>query len=1028
MMMELDGRMAVSPENMFNRTAAPVMLFNAAGKIIWVNDALERLCGYPCADLYAASRCPFLSSEDEERLKTMVLQTLSGTPQESLDIPLTCSDYTIRYIRWNTILIHDEDDTRHNAVAVFGIETGGRGQDRSELGDIEDRYRIIFENSGIGLMYTDEKMKIVLVNKEFEKATGYLKSEVEGRMNWQVLIPFREDLERMKTYHTLRRIDPTSAPEAYNTRILKRDGQMRDMLLRVIMIPGTRNSLVAFIDITEIRLAEEAVRKSEENYRALVDNMQNVLYRSDVKGDLTFVSPSGAIVLGYDSIDEMIGKNIAKDLYFNPGEREILINELKAYGKVTNYEVTLKRKDGSPVFIETNSHFYYDNDGNVLGIEGIFTDITKRKHAEMTLKESEERLRGITNNIPGSIFQFYAKDCGEFGMNYVSERLTEMLDLPTDLKDLFPAMLSHIHEEDRERFIASIRKAVETFSSWIFEGRFILPSGEIFWFHGQASPRHHEGGLVFDGILLNITERKHAEEMSRQSEEKFTKIFMTTPDCIAITRMSDGLILDVNMGFEEITGWKTDEAIGHTSSEIRFWVNSADRQYMVNELKSGRDILHREFQFRRKDGFVRTGIHSARPINIAGEECLIFVLQDTTDWKLLAEDRRRLEHQLSQSQKLDAIGQLASGVAHDFNNILMGILGNTSLMLMECNAEHPYYQRLNRIEEHVKRGSNLTRQLLGFAREGKYEVKTLSANDLIRKSAQFFLESRKEIDAELQLQDDIYPVEADGGQIEQVLLNIYINAGHAMPKGGHLRIQTVNVTLKETDAESFDIKPGDYVKISISDTGTGMSNEILKKIFEPFFTTKSKDGGTGLGLASAYGIIRNHGGAINASSVLGKGSIFEIYLPSSVKKNIQKEDKEPERKLLYGSGGILLVDDEPMILELASDLLKMLGYTVYQASNGQDAASTYRERQDGINLVILDMILPGMTGTQVLKMLKDINPDVKVILSSGYGFQGEVQRAMEMGCTAFIQKPYNFADMSSLVHQVLSPSTQTGPE
>jgi signal transduction histidine kinase/CheY-like chemotaxis protein len=396
--------------------------------------------------------------------------------------------------------------------------------------------------------------------------------------------------------------------------------------------------------------------------------------------------------------------------------------------------------------------------------------------------------------------------------------------------------------------------------------------------------------------------------------------------------------------------------------------------------------------------------------------------------KKAEDDRLKLEIQLSHSQKMDAIGQLAGGVAHDFNNILAGIQGNASLLMLEFSPDHPHYKRLNRIEEQVKQGANLTKQLLGFAREGKYELRILSINDIIRKSARFFIETRKEIEASFQLQEDIYPVEADTGQMEQVLLNIFINAGHAMPGGGHLHIQTSGVVLQGKEAKGFEIKPGNYVKISITDTGTGMDEKPLRRIFEPFFTTKSEEGGSGLGLASAYGIIRNHGGAINAYSEHGRGSTFNIYLPAS-EKNIAYEKYKPHEENLYtGTGSILLVDDEPSIVDITGQLLVKLGYTVYRAENAQEAISIYREKKDSIDLVILDMILRGISGTQVLKTLKEINPDIRVILSSGYDLQGEVQKVMEMGCLAFIQKPYNFSDLSNIIDKALKAPDRTNTD
>jgi len=1147
---------------MLNTTSASVVILNASEEITWINNAFKGCFGYCLADLKGNSLQPFLPVEYEEKFKTMIHHAFLGNSIEAFDIPMTCSDNTIKAIRWNTMLIHD-DDPKQETVAVFGVEKDRADRIKSDLEIVEERYRLLFENTGISMMFIGEDTTIVLINKEFEKLTGYTKDQVEGKMQWTELIAHEEDIDRMKNFHRLRRIDPTLAPSVYDTIIKTSGGDMRNNMFRVTMIPGTTYSLVSMVDMTERILAESALRESEEKYRSLVDNMQNTLYRCDCKGNLTYMSPSGARVLGYDSVKELIGENIAKCFYYNPGERALLLNELKTSGKVADYEVILKHKDGSPLIASTNSQFFYDKEGNILGVEGIFSDITKRKQAEdsvrssrkflndilqaasefsiiattpdgiitsfnrgvelmlgysademigkqsvltihnkaevsergreltsklgypvegfrvfvtkselggtetrewtyvrkdgtsllvslvatpvysdddkiigylgianditkkrqmeKTLQENEERLRGITNNIPGAIFQLYAKDNCEYGISYVSERLTEIFGLPADLDTLFPAFISRLYKEDRERFMISVQKAMESCNSWNFEGRFVNPSGEITWFHGLATPIRHEDRIVFNGILLNITERKKAEEMLRQSEDKFSKIFMTTPDCVAITRMIDGLFIDVNLGFEEISGWKRSEAIGRTSCEIKLWVDPSERDLLVEDLKDGRDVIQREFQFRLKDGSLRIGIYSAKSIRIAEELCIIFVMQDITDIRRIEEERHNMEQYLYHSQKMDAIGQLAGGLAHDFNNILMGIQSNASLLLMEHNPDDPCCQRLSRIEDHVKRGANLTRQLLGFARGAKYDLKTLYINNVLRKSAEFYIETRKDIDADFQLQTDVYQVEGDSGQIEQVLLNIYINAGHAMPEGGHLHIQTVNLTLQEKDTKALNITPGNYVKISISDTGIGMDAETLRRIFEPFFTTKSKQGGTGLGLASAYGIIRNHGGAINAHSEPGHGSTFNIYLPSSVKK-AEREERIPGKRIVYGSGGILLVDDESMILDTTTELLKRLGYTVYKAGSGQEAIFTYRENQNRIDLVILDIILPGMSGLYVLRMLRDINTDVKVILSSGYSLQDEVQDHMEMEYQGFIQKPYDSAGLSNIVRHALYPS------
>lgn len=1079
-------------------STAPVMTLDEAGEVTGINEAFERLLGYAQADLVGRSRLPFLSRGHEETLRALVRQAFRGDIPEPLDLPAACSDGAVKDIRWSVALVRDEGEPARSAVAVFGSETGTRRRKRAgaALGEIEDRYRVIFENSGVGLMFTDEKTTIVLVNREFEKATGYSKEEAEGRMSWAALVAREDDLERMKSYNRLRRIDPEFAPAAYTAKIRTRGGEIRDMLLRVTMIPGTKNSLVSFVDMTERRLAEEAIREREEKYRTIVDNMQDVLYRTDLDGNLTFVSPSAAAVFGYSSPEEMIGVNVSREFYSDSGGREPLLERLMREGKVTNYEETLKRRDGTPVEVQINSHLYYDRDGNVSGVEGILRDVTERKRSEKLLRENEERLRGITRNIPGTIFQFYVRDTGEYAMSYVSERLTELLGIEAEMDALFPTFLSRIHKEDKERLLASIRKAVESAVPWKFEGRLDLPSGREMWFEGFATPRQHGDRLVYDGILLDITARKRAEEalekrmvaltrpLDDAQEIAFEELFnigdiqrlqddfaratgvasiithtdgtpITVPSCFC--RLCIGIIRKTEKG--RANCYKSDAALGRLSREgptvqqcmsgglwdagagisvggrhIANWLigqvrDETQTEERMREYAREIGVDEEEFlrAFREVPAMSRERFDQvARALFTLANQLSTLAYQNVqqarfiTERRKAEEERRKLEERLFLSEKLKAIGQLAGGVAHDFNNLLMGILGNASLVQMEFDPGHPSYRRLSQIEEHVKRGANLTRQLLGFARGGKYEVKTLSPNDLVRRSAQLFLETRKGIEAAFLLRDDVRPVEADAGQIEQVLLNIYINAGHAMPGGGSLEIRTSNVTLSESDARAFETKPGEYVKISITDTGTGMDRETLSRIFDPFFTTKSEQGGTGLGLASAYGIVRNHGGAINAHSEPGHGSTFNIYLPAADRALEKEIAAKPGNELLRGSGGILLVDDEPMILDSAAGLLESLGYSVYRASSGQEAAATYREKRDGIDLVILDMILPGMGGSEVLRALKEIDPGVRVVLSSGYGLQDDVRSVMEAGCCAFVQKPYKFADLSRIIRQVIS--------
>jgi len=381
------------------------------------------------------------------------------------------------------------------------------------------------------------------------------------------------------------------------------------------------------------------------------------------------------------------------------------------------------------------------------------------------------------------------------------------------------------------------------------------------------------------------------------------------------------------------------------------------------------------------------------------------------------EEEVEMQKRLAESEKFRALGQMATGVAHDFNNLLMGIQGNTSLMLLEIGSSHPHYERLKNIEQSVKSGAELTKQFLGFSRDGKYGVKPTDPNDLIEKSSRMFGRTKKEINIHIKYQKDIWAVEVDQGQIEQALLNLYVNAWQAMPGGGELYIATQNITLDKRFTRPYQVTAGKYVKISVTDTGVGMDEATQQRIFEPFFTTKEMGRGTGLGLASVYATIQNHGGIIKVSSKKGQGTTFTIYLPASEKEVIV--EKGPPEELLKGTGTVLLVDDEDIIIDVGQGILKALGYKVLVARGGKEAIDVYKANKDRIDIVILDMIMPGMGGGETYDRMKEINPDIKVLLSSGYSIDGQATGILERGCDGFIQKPFTMRELSGKIRKVI---------
>jgi two-component system, cell cycle sensor histidine kinase and response regulator CckA len=381
-------------------------------------------------------------------------------------------------------------------------------------------------------------------------------------------------------------------------------------------------------------------------------------------------------------------------------------------------------------------------------------------------------------------------------------------------------------------------------------------------------------------------------------------------------------------------------------------------------------------------------------------------------------DERGHELQILESQKLEALGTLADGIAHEFNNILMGIQGYVSLMRFQKEGKNHHDDKLQNIERLVEKGVNLTKQLLGFAQNGLYEVRSLDINRILDEGSEMFGKTKKDIRIHRHFENDLWMVSADRGQLDQVFMNLYINAGQAMPVGGDIYIETKNVILGDQDTTSFGIDAGRYVEITVSDSGVGMEENTRLRIFDPFFTTKEAGKGTGMGLAFVYGVVKSHGGTIRIFSEKGKGSTFKIYFPATIEKYPFQESVKDDAG--GGAETILVVDDEKINTEIMQEWLDILGYKVLTAQNGQDAVDIYRLRSKEIHLVILDMIMPGMSGGEVFDVMKEINPDVRVILSSGYSIEGRAHEILKRGIKAFIQKPFRIDSLAQKIREVLS--------
>jgi len=700
-------------------------------------------------------------------------------------------------------------------------------------------------------------------------------------------------------------------------------------------------------------------------------------------------------------------------------EQAITYTKTSLTGKSVQGSGQRKRKDGTLIEIRF-SGIPVTVDGEVVGSYGVYEDVTPLKEAEDALKVSEQAFRALLNAAIDAAFlldtSYRILASNEIAATRLGYRSKELFG--KNLLDLFPPDVA-------KRRKAKLDRARETGRPVRF-----LDKRDKRLFDSNVFPVHDTEGKVTRIAIFarDITAQEQAEEALRESEEKYRTILESIEEGYYETNIA-GDFTFFNDSLATIFGYTRDEMWGmnykkNTDKE------SADRLYQVfNKVyTTGKPSKGSEYKISGKDGVTKYVEVSVSLLKDAEGKRVGFrgIIRDVTERKLSEQEKARLESQFQQAQKMEATGTLAGGIAHDFNNLLMAMQGNASLILLDKDSSHPDYERLKNIEEYIRDAANLTKQLLGFARGGKYEVKPTDLNTLLKKSSKMFGRTKKEITIHPKYQEDLWAVEADPGQIEQVLLNLYVNAWQAMPGGGgELFLKTQNTIIDEHYSKPYNVKPGKYVMISITDTGSGMDEATRKRIFDPFFTTKEMGRGTGLGLASVYGIIKSHGGFIDVYSEKGHGTIFKIHLPAREADSIAP-DVEPDKtfEMARGTETILLVDDEDMIIEVGTELLREMGYHVLIARSGREAIEIVSEayRSDPIStapdLVILDMIMPDMSGGETYDRLKKISPGIRVLLSSGYSIDGQATDILERGCNGFIQKPFNIEQLSQKIREM----------
>ncbi len=780
-------------------------------------------------------------------------------------------------------------------------------------------------------------------------------------------------------------------------------------------------------DITDRKIAEEALIKERNTLHVLINTIPYPIYFKDTEGKFIECNDSNIKNLSYASgrkdlkKTDVLGRTdhdfLPRDLAdrFREDEKRIIL------GEKTQINELYTNKERSEYSLNTKIPFA-DSEGKTIGLVCINHNITEQKKAEEELQIQKTYFEELLNNSPeavvlhdneGKILLFNNEFLSLYGFekNEVLGNSIDEIIVPENLYSEGISLTKALSEGKRID-VDTIRKQKN--------GKLI----DVSLLGAPVSSNKKQIGNYC--IYRDITERKKSEKELRESEKRLRTAIIVAPFPIMI-HTDNGKVLQISNIWTELTGYTIEDI-----PTIQAWSENAYQQKhketgtyittLFDEIfESGKIRKEGEFEIHTKDNRIVIWDFSSAPLGKLPDNrrLMLTMAVDVTERKNAENEKKQLEHQLFQSQKLESIGRLAGGIAHDFNNILTGIMGYADLLKMKFpDITSIEGKAADVIYKGSERAAGLTSQLLGFARKGKYNPVVMNINEQIKETIRVSeMIFEKNINVKYDLEEKIHKIEADVNQIGQVLTNLIVNAKDAMPKGGELSFKTEKVYLDEEYVRIYQyLKPGDYVKLNVSDTGTGMPKVVKDSIFEPFYTTKGEGKGTGLGLAMVFGIMKNHGGHINVYSEPDEGTTFTLYFPASEKKILKTVKNE---NIIKGIATILIIDDEEHVRELSKSLLEKMGYIVFSAENGKKGLEIYKEKKKNIDLVLLDIIMPEMSGEETFKRLISYDPDIKVLIISGFSKEEKAMEMLNGGAMGFIQKPFNAADLSLAINKAV---------
>jgi two-component system, cell cycle sensor histidine kinase and response regulator CckA len=913
--------------------------------------------------------------------------------------------------RWYENRIHPSPD----GLAIFFSDVTERKEGEWRLRESEARYRALFETSMDAVYAIGQDGRYTQANEACARMSGYPLEQFLRIGFDSVIAPDR----LAETADLIRR---TLAGESHNfdTALVRPDGTRVEINVSIVPHHGPAGIIGVFgiaRDITERARVEARIRESEERHRLVARATHDVIYDWHLDTGELYWSDALRSVFGYEpaqsrTIGFWESRIHPEDVARVKEQAERVLAGADEFMEV---EYRFRRADGSYASTLDRAFVVRDDRGRPVRMVGSFLDLTERLEAEAALRASEIRFRSL---VEASASVVWIVDAS----GLVWEPVAEWSDFTGQSFEEYrdAGWLDAIHPDDRERTATAWRRAVETQSLYEVEHRLRRHDGEFRHMHARGVPVPNEDGSVREwvGTHTDVTERKRAEDALRESEERYRRIF---EDDISGDFVTDagGRIVECNNSFVRIFGFASrDEAVGHPMEELHV-APEARTALVATVVAEGRAEL-REFEMRSRNGEPMHVMKNVIGIFDEGGELI-----GTRGYIVDITQLRVLEEQLRQSQKMEAVGQLAGGVAHDFNNMLTAIIGHAQVLQDDLTDPCEVAEGLREIVRAAERSAALTRQLLAFSRRQVLVPKPTDLNAVV--SGMLKLLRRligEHIRIETYLAPDPGVVHVDPGQMEQVLLNLAVNARDAMPSGGTLTIATEIVSIDPGAGRPFDqeLRPGLHAVLSVHDTGVGMEEAVRSRVFEPFFTTKRVGEGTGLGLSMVYGIVKQSGGSVRVESEPWAGSTFTVYLPlheQPAEVPVMPETPTPPAPSVGGSETVLLVEDEPSVRRLVRRVLLMDGYTVLEAGSGEEALRIVGDRHEPIDLLLSDVVMPGMSGPQIAEAIRPRHPSLSVIFMSGYADDAIRHHGTLEPGTSFIAKPFTPDGLRQRVREVL---------